>query len=211
MGTDRAGRSPAWRTAGLVAVVLGSLSLAAALASASPTRAGRSAAAHQKVSVRRGHHYGARIFPDNFFTVRDRSQVTGRRVHFRMGVDFPSFEGKIQPQCTSADYSICDGFAELNKLDGFDLNPQVTVPFTGMIRLSSATSKDFFIARRHGHFVSGLRQLTFDPATNTLAGIADGFLREDTTYEIHVTKGIRDKAGNPINACGGSCVVHFTT
>jgi hypothetical protein len=163
------------------------------------------------VSVVRGKHYGARIFPDNFFTIRDRAQLTGRRVNLRRGIDYPYYGGRIQRRCTSADYSICDGDAELNKLDGFDLQPQVTVPFTGTIRLSSVTSKDFFISRTGGAFASGLRQLTFDPATHTLAGIADAFLREDTTYEIHVTSGIRDGAGRPVNACGRRCVVRFTT
>ena len=163
------------------------------------------------VSVRRGNHFGARIFPANFFTVRDRSQATGRRVHFRLGVDYPSFRGAIRRRCTSADYSICDGFAEMNKLDGFDTNPQVTVPFTGMIRLSSVTAHNFYISDTRGRFASGLRQLTFDPSSHTLFGIADAFLREDTTYEIHVTRGIKDLAGHPISACGGACVVRFTT
>ena len=163
------------------------------------------------VSVLEGNHYGALIFPNNFFTVRDRSQVSGLRVHFRMGRDYPNFGGQIHRGCTSADYSICDGFAELNKLDGFDLEPRVAVPFTGAIRLSSVTPKDFYISNTHGAFVSGLRQLTFDPVTNTLAGIADVFLREDTTYQIHVTNGILGSAGHSVSACGRTCVVRFTT
>jgi len=112
---------------------------------------------------------------------------------------------------TSADYSICDGFAELNKLDGFDLQPRVAVPFTGTIQLKSVTAKDFYISTARGAFVSGLRQLTFDPATHTLAGITDAFLREDTTYKIHVTNGIRDSRGRQVNACARVCVVRFTT
>ncbi|MFL5824671.1 MAG: hypothetical protein ACJ764_14655 [Solirubrobacteraceae bacterium] len=163
------------------------------------------------VSVRHGHRYGTAIFPNNMFTVRDRSQVTGRRIHFRRGVDYPNFRGAIRKRCTSADYSICDAFAELNTLDGFDPDPRVTVPLTGSIRLSSVTAKDFYISNTHGGFASGLRQLTFDPKTHTLAGIADSFLREHTTYEIHVTDGIRDASGRAIKACGGACVVRFTT
>jgi hypothetical protein len=198
---------PAHRMVGIAVVV--------ALVSVSVTSGAIAVSARharpRTVSVRRGHHLGARIFPDNFFSVRDRSEVTGRRVHFRLGRDYPSFRGAIRHRCTSADYSICDGFAELNKLDGFDTNPQVTVPFTGTIRLSSVTAKDFYISDTRGRFVSGLRQLTFDPATHTLAGIADAFLREDTTYEVHVTGGIRDRAGRPVNACGRQCVVRFTT
>jgi len=169
------------------------------------------AAAAPAVSVERGTHYGARIFPDNAFTVADGSQVTGRRVNFRLGVDYPAVNGVVQPSCTTADYSICDAFSELNKLDGFDPQPRVTVPFTGAINLSSVTASDFYIADDRGSFVSGLRQLTFDPATNTLAGISDAFLREDTPYRVVVTSDIRDAAGTPINACGGGCSVRFTT
>jgi hypothetical protein len=85
------------------------------------------------------------------------------------------------------------------------------VPFSGPVDLSSVTASDFYIADRAGAVVSGLRQLTFDPDTNILAGIADAFLPEDTTYYIHVTGGIRDQAGRGVNACHGECVVPFTT
>src|SRR5439155_14987720 len=129
------------------------------------------ASAASAVSVKHGAHYGSRIFPDNAFTTRDRNQVTGRRVNFRLGRDYPSVNGgAVQRRCTSADYSICDAFAELNKLDGFDLQPRGVVPFTGAIQLCSVNDSDSFITTDRGGFVSGLRQLTFDPATHTLAG-----------------------------------------
>ncbi len=169
------------------------------------------AAAASAVSVVRGAHYGSRIFPDDAFTVRDRNQATGRRVRFRRGLDFPSIAGVVHRGCTSADYSICDAFSQLNKLDGFDLQPRVVVPFTGAIRLSSVSDADFFISSDRGAFVSGLRQLTFDPVTHTLAGISDRFLREGTHYRIHVTNGIQDSAGRHISACRRGCVVGFTT
>jgi hypothetical protein len=168
-------------------------------------------AAASGVSVVRGSHYGHRIFPDNAFTVSDGTQVTGRRVNFRLGVDYPTVNGVVQSQCTSADYSICDGFSELNKLDGFDIQPRVTVPFTGAVNLSTVNDSDFYITDDSGTFAGGLRQLTFDPATNTLAGISANQLREDTSYRIHVSAGMRDTAGHPVNACGDACVVRFTT
>jgi hypothetical protein len=192
------------------AVALAILAGVGTLVALTPPVSARGGSGH-RVSVRRGSHLGAAVFPNNRFTVRDHANRTGRRIHFRLGVDYPSFQGSIHHGCTSADYSICDGFAELNKLDGFDTNPFVMVPFTGSIRLSSVTAKDFYISTTRGRFASGLRQLTFDPGTKTLSGIADAFLREDTTYEIHVTSGIRDRAGHPVNACGGACVVRFTT
>jgi len=163
------------------------------------------------VSVVSGAHYGSRIFPDDAFTVADPAQVTGRRVHFVQGLDYPLVGGSIQPSCTSATYSICDGFSELNTLDGFDLQPRVVVPFTNAIDINSVDDSNFYITDDAGTFVSGLRQLTFDPATHTLAGISDKFLVEDTPYRIHVTHGIHDTMGNPVNACGVECVVRFTT
>src|SRR2546422_674884 len=163
------------------------------------------------VAVMRGRSYGSRIFPDNAFTVADASQLTGRRINFRQGIDYPSIGGFVQPSCTDADYSICDAFAQLNKLDGFDLQPRVLVPFTGAIDLGSVNASNFFISTDKGGFLSGLRQLTFDPATNTLAGITDAFLTENTSYGIHVTSGILDNAGHHVNACGGACVIRFTT
>ncbi|MGH7722925.1 MAG: hypothetical protein ACRENL_08885 [Candidatus Dormibacteria bacterium] len=184
--------------------------LAAGCAVSSPATLTASSAA-PTVAVRQGGSYGAGIFPDNAFTTSDPLQATGRRLNFRQGIDYPSVGGVIQPACTSADYSICDAFAELDKLDGFDLQPRILVPFTGSIDLSSTTASDLFISGDSGAFVGGVRQLTFDPATNTLAGISDAFLREGTPYRVHVTRGIRDGAGRPVNACGGQCNVRFTT
>ncbi|HWF58439.1 MAG TPA: hypothetical protein VG520_08810 [Candidatus Dormibacteraeota bacterium] len=163
------------------------------------------------MAVRHGTAYGTRIFPDNAFTTTDAQQLTGLRVNFRQGIDYPSVGGVIQPACTSADYSICDAFAALNKLDGFDLQPRVLVPFTGAIDLSSVNASDLYISSDRGVLVGGLRQLSFDPTTNTLAGISDAFLQENTPYRIHVTNGIRDSSGRPVNACGGGCSVRFTT
>ncbi|HEX6489498.1 MAG TPA: Ig-like domain-containing protein [Candidatus Dormibacteraeota bacterium] len=161
-------------------------------------------------AVVRGQSLYTRIFPDNFFLTRDRTQLTGHRVNLVQGRDFPRYQGQIQPGCTTADYSLCDAAAELNTLDGFDLQPRVTVPFTGPIDLSSVTVDDFYITGANG-FKSGLRQLTFDPTSNILAGIADAFLQEDTTYVIHVTNGIRDTSGKSVSACSGGCTATFTT
>ena len=60
------------------------------------------------VAVVQGDHYGARIFPDNFFSVADARQVTGLRVNFRgAGVDYPA--------CDLTNYSICDGIVVVPK------------------------------------------------------------------------------------------------
>ena len=151
------------------------------------------------VSVKHGKGYGQRIFPDNAFTVRDKKQLTGKRVRLP------------HKRCTSATYSICDSFAQMNKLDGFDLQPRVTVPFTGAIKLDSVNDKNFYIATTKGRFVSGLRQLTFNPATRTLAGISDKFLEERKTYTVQVRRGILDSRGKVIKTCRRACTTRFTT
>jgi hypothetical protein len=169
-------------------------------------------AATGAVSVRQGEHYGSRIFPDDAFTIADPQQATGRRLHFEQGEDYPTVNGVVQPACDSGDENICDAFTMLDKLDGFDLQPRVTVPFTGAVKLDSVDDSDFYITDAAGKYVSGMRQLTFDPAANTLAGISDKFLQEGMRYRVHVTAGIRDAAGNPVVACGGEgCSVPFTT
>src|SRR3954452_7499475 len=123
------------------------------------------------VSVKRGAHYGARIFPDNAFTVRDKAQLTGLRVRFRRGLDYPTVGGRVRKDCTSGTYSICDSFRELNRLDGFALQPRVTVPSPGSRRLASVNDNDFFITAPGARVAREGGQLTCDPATRTLAGI----------------------------------------
>jgi hypothetical protein len=171
-----------------------------------------STASAKPVSVVRGNHLGAAIFPSDTFTVRDTRQITGRRVHLRLGVDYPDVGGRIRRACTSRTYSICDGLREMNTVDGFDLQPRVAVPFTGSVRLASVNDKNLYIATPKGKFASGLRQLTFDPRTHILAGIADKFLKEGKRYTIHVKSGIRDAKGKHVKACGArGCAVTFTT
>src|SRR4051794_22482810 len=187
------------RTAALAMALLVVFGAPAALAKSAP------------VSVKRGAHYGARIFPDDAFTVRDSAQLTGRRVHFRRGLDYPTVGGRVRRGCTSKTYSLCDSFRELNKLDGFDLQPRVTVPFTGAIKLASVSDKNFFIATSKGKRVGGFKQLTFDPKTRTLAGISDKFLQEGKRYRVVVTGGMKDGKGKGVRACRRRCVAPFTT
>src|SRR6266545_4351145 len=97
----------------------------AVVALAVPAPMARAAAA--AASVRMGSSPQTAIFPNNRFTVADRQQLTGRRVNLAI------------PRCDASNYSLCDGFAMLNRLDGFDLQPRVTIPFTGPIGVASIT------------------------------------------------------------------------
>ncbi len=153
------------------------------------------------VAVRNGTAYRSAIFPNDQLTVPDPAQLTGKRVNFRVGVDYPA--------CDSTNYSICDGFAMLNKLDGFDIQPRVTIPFTGPIDVGSVNESDVFVQGPGGR--TQLMQLVWDPASNTLNGVTNSMLVENSLYKIVVTSGVKDKSGNAIDACGGACIVSFTT
>ena len=60
-------------------------------------------------------------FPNDWFTVPDHSQITRRRVNLPL------------PDC-SAQASDCEDLAVINTLDGFNLEPQFSIPFDGAQR-----------------------------------------------------------------------------
>jgi len=138
------------------------------------------------------------IFPNNRFTVRDGSDLTGIRVYLPV------------PACTDANYSICDDINLLNLQDGFDTRPRVTIPFSGPINVASVSGDTVFVAGPNG-FRTALTQLVWDPSAFVLAGQTVDYLDEATTYTIHVTPGVLATTGSAVNACGHGCRVPFTT
>ncbi|MBA3787452.1 MAG: hypothetical protein H0X21_01995, partial [Actinobacteria bacterium] len=64
-------------------------------------------------------------FPSNRFTAPDATQLTGLRV------DLP------KPSCAVFP-SDCQDIDVLNELDGFNIQPRISIPFTGAIAPASA-------------------------------------------------------------------------
>lgn len=153
-----------------------------------------SAVADVPVSVRAGSTPDTTVMPNDRFTVADSRQLTGRRIQLPV------------PACTDATRSICDGTKLLNTLDGFDLQPRVAIPFTAPIRLSSVTAGTVYVDGPGGR--TRLIQLVWDPATNTLYGTTEAFLREQGHYAVVVTRGVLGSAGRPVAA---GVRVPFTT
>ena len=133
-------------------------------------------------------------FPNDHWTVQDQTQ----RTHLRVALP--------KPDC-SARPSDCQDIDVLNTLDGFNLQPRLSIPFTGPIDVSSVSSDDVFLKRlgRHGHNrghgtrTVGINQIVWDPASNTLHAESDEFLDQDTTYALVVTRGVHDTNGHPID------------
>jgi dienelactone hydrolase len=123
-------------------------------------------------------------FPTNLDTTPDAAQVTGLRV------DLPT------AGCTGSD---CGELAVLNKLDGFNIQPRISIPFSGPIDLSSVSSSTIFLVGPGGHVV-GINQVEWEPAANTLHFESNEQLAQSTTYLLVVSRGVRDANHQPLDA-----------
>jgi len=135
-------------------------------------------------------------FPSDRFTVRDHDQKTGVRVSLP------------KPSC-SARPSDCADIDVINTLDGFNLQPRLSIPFSGPIDVSTVSSSTVFLVRLgHGHDGDpvGINQIVWDPATNTLHAESNDFLDQHARYLLVVTDGVRGADGRRV---GGDALEDF--
>ncbi len=152
-------------------------------------------------------------FPSNVFTVSDRTQFTRRRVALPY------------PDC-SARPSDCRDLDVINTLDGFNVQPRLSIPFDGPIDAATITSESIFLIRlghtRHDeedsedsrdrdqdrdegegnrrNRIIGINQIVWDPLTNTLYVESDELLNQHERYALIVTRGLRDPEGRSVKA-----------
>ena len=94
-------------------------------------------------------------FPSNRWTTIDWSQKTGVRV------DLPKPDCAVRP-------SDCADIDVLNTLDGFNMQPRISIPFTGPIDPTSVSSSNVFLIRLPDLAVTGINQIAWEVASNTL-------------------------------------------
>src|SRR5262245_35486825 len=137
-------------------------------------------------------------FPSDRFTVADASQLTGRRV------DLP-----LPDRATRlSDY---DDINVINTLDGFNLQPRLSVAFSGPIDVGTVNSNTIFLIKladptapeEGGGQVVGINQTVWDVATNTLHVESDELLEQHTRYALVVTRGVHDADGRPVEPSAG--------
>ncbi len=129
-------------------------------------------------------------FPSDRFTVVDSSQLTNRRVNL------PLPDAASQPS-DHADISL------INTLDGFNLQPRLSIPFSGPIDVTTVNSSTVFLIKlgdttspeETGGEIVGINQIVWDVATNTLHVESDEFLDQHARYALIVTRGVRDVDG----------------
>lgn len=145
-------------------------------------------------------------FPSDRFTAFDSHQLTGLRVNVPL------------PNCAT-NPSDCADLTLLNQLDGFNLQPRLSIPFDGAIDVSTVNSQTVFLLQLPGRglveadgdisnpHVIGINQIVWDPASLTLFAESNDHLDEDSNYLLIVTTGVHDASGNPI--ASGSAFAQF--
>jgi hypothetical protein len=131
-------------------------------------------------------------FPSDWYTVPDHTQNTHRRV---------SLEA---PDC-AVFVSHCQDIGVINELDGFNIQPRLSIPFTGAIDPTTVTSDTLFLVSLGAigpgqdympwGTVIGVDQVVWDPIANTLHVESDEALAQRTRFAVIVTRSIRDRSG----------------
>ena len=96
--------------------------------------------------------------------------------------------------------SDCADIDVLNTLDGFNMQPRISIPFTGPIDPASVNSSNVFLISVPDFKVTGINQITWEVATNTLHVESDQLLRQHTIYILVVTTDVRDATGKRIQS-----------
>src|SRR5262245_34433683 len=102
-------------------------------------------------------------FPSDWFTVSDRSHLTGLRVKLP------------KPDCSERP-SDCEDLDVINTLDGFGLQPQLSVPFDGPIDVDTVNSDAIFLINLGSTIndgdtpgvIVGINQIVWDTFTHRL-------------------------------------------
>ena len=125
-------------------------------------------------------------FPTDIFTVADHSHYTGRRVN----LPYPDCAVRV---------SDCEDLDVINTLDGFGLQPRISIPFDGLIDPHSVSSDSVFLVDLNGAGSRvGVNQVVWDAATLTLHVESDALLDQHARYGVIVTNRVLDVGGEPV-------------
>ncbi len=142
-------------------------------------------------------------FPTNALTVEASSQKTG------LQVNLPAPSG-----CTLMSTAAqCVNVELLNQLDGFSVNPRITVCFSAAVNVSTLENGIFFAPVSKFGLPVGINQVIFDPAGLCAYAKPNQVLDQDTEYLLVVTAAVRDTSGKSVEASSQytSCVMQRST
>ena len=131
--------------------------------------------------------------PSDSLTTADSTQLTGLRVNL------PLPSQKTNPS------DLIDVQNVINKLDGANIAPRISVPFSGAIDPKSVSGSDVFfvsmgsvVTGQGAGTVVGINQIIWYPAASVLHAYSDMQLEQDTRYVLVVTNSIKDTKGDSV-------------
>src|SRR5262249_54238234 len=118
--------------------------------------------------------------------------LTGRRIHLPL------------VNCREAP-STCDEIKLLNTLDGWSVNPRMTLAFTGRIALDSIERRSAFVLPLGDDKSDpmSLVRLVWDAESTTLYARPERTLHQGRPYALVVTSLVRDETGQPLRRAKG--------
>jgi len=133
-----------------------------------------------------------RLLPTDRLTEADPRQLTGRRVRLSL------------VNCFEAP-STCDEINLLNGLDGWSVNPRMTLAFTAKVALDSITRSSVFVLPLGDDAAEpvGLSRFVWDPEGITLYAKPERVLRQGRPHALVVTSRVRDDKGQPLRPAPG--------
>jgi len=127
-------------------------------------------------------------YPSDSFTVPDPVQKTGRRI------DIP-----LPPDCaTNPALSECGNTLLLYQMDGFSVNPRVTICFSDAVDTATLRGAVQIIPASVPGPPIGLNQVLWDPAAHCVYGKPDRILQQSAKYLLVVTDSLQDAGGKKI-------------
>ena len=129
-------------------------------------------------------------FPTNALTLPASTQKTGIQVNL-----------PIPAGCTATSTSAqCVNVQLLNQLDGFSVNPRITVCFSAPVNVASLSTGIAFVPVNRFALPVGINQIIFDPAGLCAYAKPSHVLDQDTQYLMVVTSNIMDANGKSVTA-----------
>jgi len=129
------------------------------------------------------------IFPTNIYTVKDPGNITGIRVNI--------------PDRGPVGSDIDALYKMLNRLDGFSLEPRISIPFDGNVDQTTLTEDNIYImglSGPHRSKIIGLDMRVFDPDSEVFSAHLDRYLCQHETYGIIIMNTVLAKDGSQLKA-----------
>jgi len=136
-------------------------------------------------------------FPTDYLTTPNTNPKTG------LSINLPMPDCGTQP-------SECTVVSALNQLDGFHLQPRISVNFSGaidpttlqtgivLVWLYDVTNDE--VGLGPDGKITSINQVVYDPTTNTAYAKPNDFFDQHRHYALVVTDAVHDTSGNPVQA-----------